>query len=138
MTEQTNPKIDARLAAALAVQLEQWRATLRAGADRVGWKLGMGDRERIGDEVAIGYLTSATLLDPGGAYHAGCDGDLHADAEVAFELGRDLEPMLSPVRWGSWRRPSQPPPPVDPDDLWRQEQRGWPTGCLTASARSAT
>ena len=75
--------IDPRLAAALASQLGHWRATLGQGAARVGWKLGIGDRERIGGELAVGYLTSATCLDPGAAYHGG--GDLHADAEVAFE-----------------------------------------------------
>ena len=64
-------RIDPRLAAALAVQFEQWRAALRGGAGRVGWKLGMGHGERIGDEVAIGHLTSATLLDPGATYAAG-------------------------------------------------------------------
>jgi len=58
----------------------------------VGWKLGVGDRERIGDEVAIGHLTSATLLEPRVACHVCGDADLHADAEVAFELGRDLDP----------------------------------------------
>jgi 2-keto-4-pentenoate hydratase len=82
-------ELDPRLAAALAVQLRQWRAALDGGAERVGWKLGMGDRERIGDEVAIGHLTSATELTPGGVYHAGPGLDLHADAEVAFRLGPD-------------------------------------------------
>ena len=62
------------------------------GAARGGWKLGVGDRERIGDELAVGHLTSATCLDPGAAYHADDAGDLRADAEVAFELGRDVDP----------------------------------------------
>ena len=91
MTESA-PTIDPRLAAALADQFRQWRVTLRDGAERVGWKLGVGDRERIGDELAIGHLTSATCLDPDAAYHADGDADLHADAEVVFELGRDLDP----------------------------------------------
>jgi 2-keto-4-pentenoate hydratase len=82
--------IDPRLAAALAIQLRQMRATLDQGAAPVGWKLGVGDRERIGDDLAVGHLTSATCLDPGAAYHG--DGCLHADAEVAFELGRDVDP----------------------------------------------
>ena len=50
MTEPA-PVIDPRLAAALAAQLRQWRTTLREGAERVGWKLGVGDRERIGHEM---------------------------------------------------------------------------------------
>jgi 2-keto-4-pentenoate hydratase len=84
--------IDPRLAAALATQFLQWRATLGQGAARIGWKLGVGDRERIGDELAIGHLTTATHLEPGAAYHADDAGDLRADAEVAFELGRDVDP----------------------------------------------
>jgi hypothetical protein len=43
------PRIGPRLAAALAAQFEQWRAALHNGAKRVGWKLGMGEGERIGD-----------------------------------------------------------------------------------------
>jgi 2-keto-4-pentenoate hydratase len=78
--------------AALAVQLEGWRATLRGGAVRVGWKLGVGDGERIGGELAVGHLTSATLLESGASYSAGDTGDLRADVEVAFEIGRPTGP----------------------------------------------
>ena len=39
----------------------------------------------------IGYLTSATLLAPGGAHQAGDALALHADAEVALEFGADGE-----------------------------------------------
>src|SRR5215213_4271616 len=81
------PAVDPRLAAALTAQLERWRAALAARATRVGWKLGVGDAERIGDELAVGHLTSATLLAPGAAYPAGEAAGLHADAEVAFQVG---------------------------------------------------
>jgi len=40
--------VDPRLAAALASQVEQWRATLSEGAMPIGWKLGLGEGERIG------------------------------------------------------------------------------------------
>jgi 2-keto-4-pentenoate hydratase len=84
-------EIDPRLASALLQQLERRDGLLREGAMRVGWKLGMGDRESIGGQIAVGYLTSATRLDPGSRYVAGSPGaDLHADAELAIELGRDL------------------------------------------------
>ena len=43
---------------------------MREGAERVGWKLGVGERERIGGELAVGHLTSATRLDPGATYVA--------------------------------------------------------------------
>ena len=90
-----DPAVDPRLARARAAQLGRWRATLAAGATRVGWKLGVGDAERDRDELAIGHLTSATVLEPGATYRAGGAGDLRADAEVAFELGRPATPALS-------------------------------------------
>lgn len=80
--------IDPRLESALAAQLAEWRAALADGAQRVGWKLGMGDRERIGGPV-IGHLTSASVLDDGSSYES-TDGALHADAEVVVRMGRDL------------------------------------------------
>jgi 2-keto-4-pentenoate hydratase len=84
--------LDPRLVSALTAQLRQWRTTLAAGAERVGWKLGMGERERIGSGPVIGYLTSATRLQPGAVYRAGRVAALHADAEVALDLRRDVDP----------------------------------------------
>jgi 2-keto-4-pentenoate hydratase len=79
--------------AALARQLERRRAALRDGHRHVGWKLGVGRRERIAGHLAVGHLTSATVLPPGGRYRgSAADGDLHADAEVFVELGRDVAP----------------------------------------------
>jgi 2-keto-4-pentenoate hydratase len=57
---------------------------------RVGWKLGWGQREAIGGERAIGYLTSATRLDPGASYAAGDARRLNADVEVAVQLREDV------------------------------------------------
>src|SRR3954454_17035140 len=74
------------------VQLERWHTTLGLGARRVGWKLGMGERESIGPGPVIGHLTSATQVEPGGVYHAQGIPALHADAEVALVLGRDVWP----------------------------------------------
>ena len=81
--------MDALLRSALELQLRDWRAALRSGAERVGWKLGMGERERIGSGPAIGHLTSATRLAPGAAFDATGVAALHADCEVAVEIGRD-------------------------------------------------
>jgi hypothetical protein len=72
------------MAAALGEQL----ARRPQGAMRVGWKIGRGERESIGGEAAVGHLTSATVLEPGSMYRGG-DGDLHADAELAIELGME-------------------------------------------------
>ncbi|MDQ3951051.1 MAG: fumarylacetoacetate hydrolase family protein [Gemmatimonadota bacterium] len=83
--------IDPGLASALEKQLADWHATLHTGAERLGWKLGVGDRESIGGEIAVGHLTSATCLPPGTSYRAPDDAvELHADAELAVELGRDI------------------------------------------------
>jgi 2-keto-4-pentenoate hydratase len=90
--------IDPRLGAALEEQLAAWRRTLRNGAERVGWKLGVGERESIGGEIAVGHLTSATRLAPGASYVASdAAADLHADVELAVELGRDVDPAGDPA-----------------------------------------
>jgi 2-keto-4-pentenoate hydratase len=83
--------VDPRLVAALEAQLGTWRVAIAEGADRVGWKLGMGERERIGPGPVIGHLTSATQQAPGTAYQAEAAVDLRADAEVAVRLGADVD-----------------------------------------------
>jgi 2-keto-4-pentenoate hydratase len=85
-------RIDPRLESALAEQLGRRRTALDAGAERVGWKLGLGEAERIGQGPVVGHLTTATQLEPGAAYPAGDPVALRADAEVAIELGRDVDP----------------------------------------------
>jgi hypothetical protein len=79
--------VDPRLDAAMREQL----ARRAPGATRVGWKVGQGDRERIGDGIVVGHLTAATVLEPGSTYR-GRGGDLHADAEVAIEVGEGGRP----------------------------------------------
>ena len=79
-------EIDPRLRSALAVQLERRRAALAGGARHVGWKLGLGERERIGKGPVVGHLTTATQLAPGGVYEDQAAA-LHADAEVALVFG---------------------------------------------------
>jgi 2-keto-4-pentenoate hydratase len=84
--------IDPRLVAALTRQLEGRRRALAGGARRVGWKLGMGDAERIGTGPVVGHLTSATQLEPGGTFPAGDAAALHADVELAVEIAADVGP----------------------------------------------
>jgi hypothetical protein len=71
--------VDPRLVAALRTQLSR----RPADAPRVGWKYGSGDDERIGDEIAVGHLTAIA----GGSTYRGGGRELHADAEVAVEIG---------------------------------------------------
>jgi 2-keto-4-pentenoate hydratase len=94
--------IDPTLAAALATQLAHWRAALAGGAQRVGWKLGMGQRERVGGQLAVGHLTSATRLEPGATYHPDSrpHARLHADAEVALLLGQAPDAGADPAAAG--------------------------------------
>jgi 2-keto-4-pentenoate hydratase len=84
--------IDPRLRRATALQLKRREAILASGGRHVGWKLGLGDAERIGAGPVVGHLTSATELQPGATYRAKHAAALHADAELALELGSDIEP----------------------------------------------
>jgi 2-keto-4-pentenoate hydratase len=85
--------IDGRVAAALREQLRRRDAELARGATQIGWKLGTGRRERIGAEIAVGYLTSETVLSAGDPFRiaSGGDSDPYIDAELCVELGNDLE-----------------------------------------------
>jgi 2-keto-4-pentenoate hydratase len=81
-----------RILAATRSQLDVWRTALRAGAGRVGWKIGLGIEEveeLIGTEPVIGHLTTLTLLDSGGTYAAQGARDLRAETELAIEVGRE-------------------------------------------------
>jgi len=85
--------VDARLRSALERQVAARREVLHGGARRIGWKLGMGDVERIGREVALGYLTSASVVAPASTWTAGRHVSLHADAELALEIGHDVSAL---------------------------------------------
>jgi 2-oxo-3-hexenedioate decarboxylase len=84
--------VEPRMVAALTAQLSLWRVALAEGAERVGWKLGVGEGERTGRGPAVGHLTSATQLERGAVHSATGAVDLRADAEVALRLGADVDP----------------------------------------------
>jgi hypothetical protein len=85
------PGVDSRVVAALCEQLGGRDAALRGGAGRVGWKLGVGSRERIGSHIAVGYLTTDTVVAAGEQAVAIADSaHLHVDAELCVELGADV------------------------------------------------
>jgi hypothetical protein len=71
-------RIDSELEAALEAQLERRRAALLRGAYHVGWKLGMGDRESIAGNIAVGFLTSETVVPPNSTYTPDRGSELHA------------------------------------------------------------
>jgi 2-keto-4-pentenoate hydratase len=76
-------------------QLDSWRAELKGGARRVGWKIGLNVaevQEKLGlREAVIGFLTTATQLEPGGEYAGGGAVELKAEPEVAIRVGGDQE-----------------------------------------------
>jgi 2-oxo-3-hexenedioate decarboxylase len=81
--------IHPRLLAALREQLGR----RPPGARRIGWKLGghIAEIEAVtGGLPAFGHLTTATLLADGDVYDPG-GAALHADTEVAVEIGADGE-----------------------------------------------
>jgi hypothetical protein len=86
--------VDPRLTAALRRQLEARQA------ERVGWKIGAGDAERLGETVSVGHLTVATLLEHGATYDPR-GAQLHADAEVAVVVGVGYAAALELVDLGN-------------------------------------
>jgi 2-keto-4-pentenoate hydratase len=86
--------VDRRVRDGLSEQLESWRAELKGGARRVGWKIGLNVpevQEQLGlREAVIGHLTSATQLDSGGEYPGGGAVELKAEPEAAIGVGRDV------------------------------------------------
>ena len=78
--------------AALREQLARRNELLRAGSRPVGWKLGVGERERLDGSIAVGHLTSATCYDDGASVGLTDSGALHADVEIAVELRRPIDP----------------------------------------------
>jgi len=67
-------------------QLRTWRSALDAGAQRVGWKIGLGLVDGQ-DEPQLGHLTSATRIEDGGSYAPRGDRELRAEAELAVVVG---------------------------------------------------
>lgn len=72
-------------------QLRGRQEALDAGAEHVGWKIGLNIpevQEQLGiEEPVLGHLTSATVVEDGGEYDAGGTQKLMAEPEVAIEVG---------------------------------------------------
>jgi 2-keto-4-pentenoate hydratase len=85
-------EVHPQLVSALTVQFRNRRRTLDTGAAHVGWKLGIGDAEQIDHEIAVGHLTSTTLLATGSTFDSIDSMALNVDAEIFLEIGRELAP----------------------------------------------
>ena len=85
------PDSDPRIVEALVQQLAEWRRSLEAGADRVGWKIGINvpDAQRkLGiSEPVIGHLTTASQLSDGATFDGSSATELRVEPEVALHMG---------------------------------------------------
>src|SRR3954452_24564127 len=74
-------------------QLRGRQETLDAGAEHVGWKIGLNIPEvqqQLGiEEPVLGHLTTATVVEPGGQFDGAGASKLMAEPEVAIEVGAD-------------------------------------------------
>lgn len=88
------PKIDARIQRGMERQLRARDEALRAGAKRIGWKVAINDpklQARVGiDRVAVGYMTTKTLLASGARFSLKGTTRVGAEPEIGIEMGRDL------------------------------------------------
>jgi 2-keto-4-pentenoate hydratase len=77
----------------MRTQLRRRQETLDAGAEHVGWKIGLNIPEvqqQLGiEEPVLGHLTTATVVEPGGEFDGSGASKLMAEPEVAIEVGED-------------------------------------------------
>ncbi len=75
-------------------QLEQWRHSVSATSQRLGWKIGFNmaaDQQRLNlPSAMVGYLSSGRQLTPGSRYRPPAGAQLLVEAEVAILIGSDL------------------------------------------------
>lgn len=96
-----NPWEDPRVRAGLARQLADRRAELEAGARPIGWKVGFGAPASLAlmeiTAPLIGYLTDATLIDPGDSVDTSGWVRGVVEFEVAVRIGRDVDGGATPA-----------------------------------------
>lgn len=78
----------------MAAQLADWRRTVQASGQRLGWKIGFNDRasqQRLNLAAPVlGFLRRDRLLASGGVFRLPANGVIKAEVEVAIRLGRDV------------------------------------------------
>ena len=87
--------VDLALHAGMQAQLGVWRRTVLAQGNRLGWKIGFGERaaqERVGIATpVIGFLRRDRLLQAGGRFLMPANATIKAEVEVAIRVGRDVD-----------------------------------------------
>jgi len=80
-------------------QLAEWRRAVQAHGNRLGWKIGFGDRasqQRMGLAAPVlGFLRRDRLLAPGDIYRMPANAVIKAEVEVAIRMGRDVAADVS-------------------------------------------
>jgi 2-keto-4-pentenoate hydratase len=96
---------DTPLSVGMGAQLGRRDAELVAGALPLGWKLGLtipAVQRRLGlDGPVVGYLSTATDLQPGSTHSLAGTTAPAAEPEVAIHLGADVPPAAGPDAAGA-------------------------------------
>lgn len=93
--------IDSALHAGMRAQLGIWRRTVQEQGQRLGWKIGFGERaaqERAGlRQPVIGFLSRDRLLPTGGRFLIPANAIIKAEVEIAIQMGRDVDAEVNPT-----------------------------------------
>lgn len=83
----------------MQAQLAEWRSTVQAHGNRLGWKIGFGDhasQQRMGLAAPVlGFLRRDRLLAPGDDFRIPANAVIKAEVEVAIRMGRDVAAGVS-------------------------------------------
>ena len=94
--------VDTALRAGMQAQLDTWRRTVQTQGNRLGWKIGFGERaaqQRVGLAApVIGFLRRDRLLPAGGQFLIPTNAVIKAEVEVAIRVGRDVDADVSPAQ----------------------------------------
>lgn len=84
----------AALRRGMQAQLAQWRSTVQAQGNRLGWKIGFNDRasqQRMGlTAPVLGFLRRDHRLASGDVFRMPVNAVIKAEVEVAIRMGRDI------------------------------------------------